>query len=189
MEQKKCIAAGPEWAAAPLEGFQGTVFDRVGKGWMLISAAAGRNAAEIGGDWNTMTASWGLLGVLWRKNVGVCFVRDSRYTFDFMNKAEIYSLSFFNEAERDALSLLGTKSGRDMDKVTASGLTPVVFETGPGAGGIGFREAVETFVCRKIYTDDIKPELFLSPDIAAHYPEKDYHRMYVGEILARMVKG
>jgi flavin reductase (DIM6/NTAB) family NADH-FMN oxidoreductase RutF len=142
----------------------------IGKDWMLVTA--GTEAS-----FNTMTAAWGGLGVLWEKEICFCVIRPTRYTYAFMEKSEGFTLSFFEERYRDVLTYCGTKSGKDVNKVAQTGLTPV-FDN----GAIYFSEARLVMVCRKIYTQDIVPDNFLDPGIDKFYPAKDYHRMYVGEI-------
>lgn len=93
-------------------------FKLINDDWMLITAGDKNN-------FNTMTASWGGLGIMWFKNVSFIVVRPSRYTFEFMEKHDRYTLSFFEEEYRDALNICGTKSGRDTDKIKEAGLTPV----------------------------------------------------------------
>ncbi|MDR2135581.1 MAG: flavin reductase family protein [Treponema sp.] len=186
MKQKQLSPAGDNWRELPPRDFKGSPFDRIGSGWMLITAGAG-------GDWNTMTASWGGLGVLWRKDVAFAFIRPSRRTFEFANGSELFTLSFFDESRRDALNFIGSNSGRDCDKAAKTGLTPLVFGSGiaggRGAGAIGFEEACDIIVCRKLYTHDIDPRQFLdAPLIEKVYNDKDYHRMYIGEILTVLAR-
>jgi flavin reductase (DIM6/NTAB) family NADH-FMN oxidoreductase RutF len=182
MIQKDVISAGSEWKEKSVNEFPGSPFDRIGKGWMLITAA--ENIEKNKGNWNTMTASWGGLGVLWARNVAFVFVRPSRHTYGFLNNAGIFTLSFFDEAQRSALALCGEKSGRDIDKAAAAGLTPVVFGDGPAAGAVSFKEARDILFCKKIYTQDIDPAFFLDPvSIEENYHGKDYHRLYIGEVV------
>ncbi|MDR3310113.1 MAG: flavin reductase [Oscillospiraceae bacterium] len=155
------------------EGITGNVFDKIGRGWMLITAGTPEK-------FNTMTASWGGLGVLWGKNVAFCFVRPQRYTYEFMESSDVYTLGFFPEKYRPQLVVCGGVSGRDTDKVEATGFKPLPTPD----GGVYFQESELVIVCRKIYADDFKPELFLSPELAGIYPGHDYHRMYIGEITA-----
>ncbi len=151
-------------------------FRLIGSDWMLITAGTPEK-------FNTMTASWGGLGVLWERSVAFCFVRPTRYTREFMERSGTFTLSFFGEEHRKALQYCGTHSGRDTDKVKEAGLTPV-----KEGGFIFFDEARLVLACRKIYFQDIGPERFLDPRIDAMYPQKDYHRMYVGEIAKCLVK-
>ena len=152
-------------------------FRLIGSDWMLITAGD-KNS------FNTMTASWGGLGVLWNKNVCFIFIRPNRYTYEFVEKFETFTLSFFNEDMKDALKICGSKSGRDIDKVSEAGITPVYTES----GSVSFQEARLIIECRKLYLQDINPEFFLDPEIDKNYPNKDYHRMYVGEVLSCQLK-
>ena len=147
-------------------------FTLVGKDWMLITAGS-----EDG--FNTMTGAWGGMGILWGKQVCFCVIRPTRHTYGFMEKSGLFTLAFFEERYRDILTYCGSKSGRDVDKVTETGLTPVFSN-----GAVYFGEARLVLVCRKIYYQDIVPDHFLDPGIDGFYPLKDYHRMYVGEITA-----
>lgn len=151
-------------------------FKLIGKDWMLITAGDGSS-------FNTMTASWGGLGVLWERKVAFCFIRPTRHTFSFMERADRFTLSFFEEKHRKALAFCGSHSGRDRDKVKEAGLTPV-----PEKGIVYFDEARLVLACRKLYFQDISPDRFLDAAIDEMYPQKDYHRMYVGEIEHCLVK-
>ncbi|QQO08589.1 flavin reductase [Breznakiella homolactica] len=174
MKQTMLVPAGSGWKEKNIGDFSGPVFSMIGEEWMLISAGAGQ-------DWNTMTASWGGLGVLWGKNVAFMFVRPSRYTFEFTESNDRFSLSFFGDGQRKALAFCGANSGRDSDKAAETGLTPVSFPD----GSIGFDEAVQVISCRKLYAHDFDPGAFLDPGIlGASYPAGDFHRMYIGEITA-----
>jgi flavin reductase (DIM6/NTAB) family NADH-FMN oxidoreductase RutF len=146
-------------------------FKLIGKDWMLITAGAPEK-------FNTMTASWGGLGVLWERTVAFCFIRPTRYTYEFVERSRTFTLSFFEEKHRKALSFCGSHSGRDRDKIREAGLTPVKDE-----GYVYFKEARLVLACRKLYFQDISPDRFLEEKISDLYPQKDYHRMYVGEIV------
>ena len=154
-----------------LEAFADNVFKLISKDWMLITAGPKTH-------FNTMTANWGGLGYLWKRSVCFCFVRPQRYTYQFMESAPAFSLTFFTERYRAALELCGSRSGRDLDKAAACGLTPT--EITPGI--TCFAEARLVLECQKIYAQDISPEHFIDPTVAEIYPAKDYHRMYIGEI-------
>lgn len=152
-----------------------TPFSSIGADWMLITAGNGL-AREA---WNTMTASWGAFGVHWGKRTITCMVRPTRHTFAFIEREPLVTFSFFGPEARKALEICGSTSGVDTDKASAAGLSPQLLE--PGA--IGFSEARVTFVCKKIYAQDLDPALFIDPAIEKNYPKKDYHRVYVCEIL------
>lgn len=147
-------------------------FKLIADDWMLITAGDVQS-------FNTMTASWGAMGELWHKKVCLCFVRPTRYTHEFMEKSDHFSLSFFDEKYRAALDFCGKVSGRTIDKAKQAGLTPVESDE----GAIYFRQARLVFVCRKMYADYLDPTKFLALEIERNYPSKDYHRMYIGEIL------
>ncbi len=159
---------------AALDGLV-TPFSSVGKDWMLIAAGTGV-ARET---WNTMTASWGAFGVHWGKRTITCMVRPTRHTYAFIEREPLVTFSFFGPEMRKALEICGSTSGADTDKASVAGLTPVILE--PGA--VGFDEARLTFVCKKIYAQDLDPALFIDQAIEKNYPQKDYHRVYVCEIL------
>jgi len=145
-------------------------FKMINEDWMLISAGTEKN-------FNAMTASWGGLGIMWNKNVATVVVRPNRYTFEFIEKQEYFTLSFFEEEHRDALTLCGTKSGRDMDKISEAGLNPV-FDN----NGIYYEEAKIIMVCKKLYSQNMVPESFMTNELEEFYPKKDYHKLYIGEI-------
>ena len=159
------------------EELNDNIFKLIGLDWMLITAG-NKNA------FNTMTASWGSMGVLWHKQVCFIFVRPQRYTYEFIEKNEFFTLSFFTEKYRKALNLCGSKSGRDIDKVAETGLTPEVSKN----GSIYFSEARLIVECKKLYFQDIKPENFIDPQIEKNYKSNDYHRMYIGEIISCIMK-
>lgn len=154
----------------------GDVFTRIGKQWMLVSAGQ-PNAM------NTMTASWGGLGILWNKPVSTAYIRPSRYTMEFVEREAYYSLCFFDESHREALTFCGRHSGRDTDKLAATGLTPCFDEAAPY-----FEEAELVLICRKLYTQDMDPAGFAEASIEDNYHGTDYHRQYIGEIVKVLKK-
>lgn len=148
-------------------------FSLIGRDWFLLTAG---NRDKF----NTMTAAWGGLGVLWHKNVCTVYVRPQRYTYEFMEKADVFTLSFFNNAYRDALKFCGSNSGRDVDKIAETGITPAFTDQ----GGIYFNEAKLVLECKKIYHQDMDPSTFLDSSIMDNYPAQDFHRIYIGEIIS-----
>ena len=149
-------------------------FSLIGEQWALLSAGDQ-------GSFNTMTVSWAGMGFLWKKPVTMIYVRPQRYTYEFTEKSDYYTLTFFAPGEqREALTLCGTKSGRDMDKFAASGLTPAF----AGCGAPYAAEGELVLVCRKLYAQDLEERCFLNREVMETcYPLKDYHRMYVGEVI------
>jgi flavin reductase (DIM6/NTAB) family NADH-FMN oxidoreductase RutF len=185
MIQKAVISADNNWIEKNLRQFKGSPIQRIGEEWMLITSG---NTQAGPGNWNTMTVSWGGFGVLWGKDVVFTFIRPGRHTRTFMEANSLYSLSFFDKEHHKALAFCGEKSGRDYDKAMETGLTPIVFghnvAGGRAAGVVAFKEATDVIICRKIYTQDLDPANFLDSEISGNYPQKDYHRIYVGEALA-----
>lgn len=148
------------------------VFSLIGKQWMLITAGTAEHC-------NTMTASWGGLGVLWGAPAATCYIRPQRYTKEFVDREEYFTLSFFGEEWRKALSLCGSKSGRDVDKVKECGFTVKTAD----CGAPYFEEASLVLVCRKRFAQEMDPNLMPDDVKEKWYPEKDYHTMYIGEIV------
>lgn len=131
-----------------------------------------------------MTASWGGVGVLWGKNVVTTYIRPQRYTKEFVDAQDVFTITFFGENYRKALALCGKVSGRDADKIKEAGLTPYFVD-----GTTAFEEAEMVLVCRKLYADEIKSEKFIATENDERwYPEKDYHTMYIAEITKVLVK-
>lgn len=144
----------------------------IGKEWTLITSGSINN-------FNTMTASWGGIGHLWNKDVAFIFIRPQRYTFKFVEENDYLTLTFFGNSYRKELGLLGRLSGKDVDKVSEANFHPLSVD-----GTVTFEEAKYTLVCRKLYADDLKGECFIDQKVdESSYPEKDYHRMYVVEIM------
>jgi flavin reductase (DIM6/NTAB) family NADH-FMN oxidoreductase RutF len=152
--------------------FNTNIFEQYDKKWALLTA----------GDkdkFNTMTISWGGLGTLWNKPVATVYVRTSRYTNEFMKDNDYFTVSFYPEEYKKTLGVLGSKSGRDMDKIHESGLTSKEVEN-----GITFAEAELTLVCRKLISQRLEPENMI-PEIAKQFYENEAeHDMYVGEVVA-----
>lgn len=145
-------------------------FQQIGTDWMLITAG---NQEKI----NTMTASWGGVGVLWGENVATAYIRPQRYTKKFVDQNECFSLSFFNGYKKE-LGYLGRVSGKDTDKINDVHFHPIFLDNVPT-----FQEAHLVFIVEKLYMDDIKPEQFINHELEAKcYPNKDYHTMYIGKI-------
>jgi flavin reductase (DIM6/NTAB) family NADH-FMN oxidoreductase RutF len=148
-------------------------FKVINDDWLLITAGTPDK-------FNTMTASWGAVGVLWHKPVGICFIRSTRHTLGFVNDNNHFTLSFFTEKERSILQYCGAKSGRDVDKIAKTGLVPLK----TNSDAIIFQQARLCLECRKIYYDDLKPSNFVLPETDRKiYPLKDYHRMFIGDII------
>ena len=147
-------------------------FSLIGEQWMLVTAGTAERC-------NTMTASWGGLGVLWGAPAATCYIRPQRYTKEFLDREDCFTLSFFGEERRQALSLCGTKSGRDLDKVKACGFTVCT----AACGAPYFEEARLVLVCRKRFVQEMDPGGIPEDVKEKWYPQEDYHTLYIGEIL------
>lgn len=159
------------------EELQNNPFQLIGKEWMLITA---KKNDQI----NTMTASWGGVGILWNKNVAFIFIRPSRYTKEFVDNADTLSLSFFGNDYRKELGYLGRVSGRDENKIENANLHIAYQDDTPF-----FKECSMTFLCRKLYNQEFGEQFLLDSSIdSICYPEKDYHTMYIVEIEKILLK-
>ena len=148
------------------------VFSLIGDQWMLITAGTEERC-------NTMTASWGGLGVLWGAPAATCYIRPQRYTKEFVDREEYFTLSFFDESYRKALSLCGSKSGREVDKVKECGFTV----RAAACGALYFEQARLVLVCRKRFVQEMDPGRIPQDVKEKWYPQRDYHTMYIGEIV------
>lgn len=152
----------------------------------LVRAFGTKNALLTAGDrdkCNTMTIGWCQVGRLWNLPVCTVYVRPERYTYQFMEERDYFTVSVLPESEKAAMALCGTKSGRDMDKIARCGLTVRC-----GAGDAPFFEEAEAvLVCRKLYVQDMAPECVLpagEEKILPYYGAKGgWHRCYTGGIV------
>lgn len=152
------------------------VFSAIGEQWMLITAGSKERC-------NTMTASWGGLGVLWGTPMATVYIRPQRYTKQFVDENEYFTLCFFSQDYRPQLSLCGTKSGREVDKVKACGFT-----VAEGAEGAPYFEQAElVLVCRKRMAMPMDPAA-MPEDVKEKWYQGDYHTMYWGEVVEALVR-
>lgn len=152
-------------------------FKLIGKDWMLITAKKNDKV-------NTMTASWGGLGVMWGKDVAYIVVRPQRYTKEFIDNAENFSLTFFDDSFKKQLSYLGSVSGKNEDKISKSNLTIIDLNRTPY-----FEEGKMSIICKKLYAQEFKPECFIDTNLDEKwYPNKDYHTLYIAEIEKILIK-
>ena len=165
-----------ERTTIPVNEFNFNPFNVFDKQWFLLTS----------GDFsqkrfNAMTISWGSVGVIWDKPFFQAVVRPTRFTFEFMNQYDTFTLCAFGENYKSALNLLGSRTGREGDKISESGLTPIASKV---VAAPSFAEASLIVECKKMYWQDIAPEHFLVSDILMKYPKQDFHRAFFGEILA-----
>ena len=135
-------------------------------------------------EFNSMTVSWGCFGQLWGMPVTHVFVRDSRYTFEFMDKSPYFTVCFFEKKTRPQLMRLGSESGRDIDKMNDSGLTPVFLPH-----GVAYEEAVLCLVCRKLYAHNFSRENFYDESVFSQfYAEGGFHREFIAQVEKAYVR-
>lgn len=147
-------------------------FEKIGKDWALLAAGDKEK-------FNSMTISWGYMGVMFNKPVFTTVVRPQRYTKEFIDNGDLFTISFFEKDYKKTLSFLGSNSGRDVDKQNVEGLTPDFSD-----GVVKFEEASLVLVCKKLFAMEMKPEDFFDKDVALqNYPNKDFHTFYTGEII------
>lgn len=158
------------------DDFEESVFKVIGKEWLLVTG-------EAEGRSNAMTASWGGMGIMWGKPVAFIFIRPSRYTKEFVDKAEGLTLSVFGEDRRQMMNYFGTVSGRDEDKIAKSGLT-VKHDN----GRTYYDEARVTMLCHKLYAQELKQECFVDKVADERWYQDDYHTMYIVEIEKILVQ-
>ncbi len=143
--------------------------------WMLITA----------GDktgYNMMTASWGFMGEMWGEDTAIAMIRPQRYTMEFVENSDYYTLSFYGD-NKDIHKICGSMSGRDVDKTALTGLTPVFADN-----TVYFEEANLVLICKKQYIDNLREENFTDKTPLKCYKEKDFHKMIFGKIEKVLVK-
>lgn len=153
-------------------------FDIWGRKWLLLTCGKSQ-------EFNSMTVAWGSFGTMWERPFAQIVVRPIRYTYEFVTRFDDFTLCAFPDDYRKALKIMGSRSGRDGDKVGPAGITPIDSQK---VSSPAYREADLIFECRKMYWDDMKSKHFLYPDIETLYPQKAYHRIYFGEIVNILVK-
>lgn len=156
----------------PIDLVEINPFMKLSKEWALVTTGSKQKA-------NTMTVSWGGVGVIWGKNVAYIFIRDSRYTKELLDKGDFFSISFLDEEYRDALNYCGSHSGKDEDKIKNAGLSVQIRH------GIPFiDESNFTLICNKLAAVKIDKDSLISSDLAeTFYKDGDLHTMYVAEII------
>ena len=144
--------------------YAGHIMEHIGEGILLTTQAEGQV--------DTMTIGWGTIGVQWGKPIFIAFVRESRYTKQLLEGSGEFTVNIpLEKADKNILTVCGTKSGRDMDKIAALGLT---------------------LECKVIYKQDQDPAAIFPEYDARYYAkgtrnEGDYHTAYYGEITAAYI--
>lgn len=162
--------------------YAGQILEGTGKGALLTTKA--------GDKVNAMTIGWGTLGIEWGKPVFIAFVRESRYTKALLDQNPEFTVNIpYGSYDKSILSLCGTRSGRDIDKISTLGLT---LEDPEKISVPGIRQLPLTLECKVVYKQDQDPAA-MNPEIDSHYPKTpefpngDYHTAYYGEVVAAYV--
>lgn len=154
-----------------------SAFQLIGNEWMLVTAQKDNKV-------NTMTASWGGFGIMWHKNVVNIVLRPQRYTKEFVDSSDTFSLTFFDKKYKKQLGYLGAVSGRDEDKIAKSNLTVDHIDNTPY-----FEEANLVLICKKLYAQDFDSKCFIQDGLDEEfYANKDYHTMYIAEVQKVLIK-
>ena len=159
--------------------FDKSIFDKFDKQWALLSTGTKENH-------NSMTISWGGMGTLWNKPVVTVYVRPCRYTYEFMEENDYFTVSFYPEEYRKALGIMGSESGRDIDKDAKTGLTAKDLSDMTGdisAGAITYEEAELTILCKKLYGQDMDGDAIPKDVMEQLYSKEPVHKMYIGEVV------
>jgi flavin reductase (DIM6/NTAB) family NADH-FMN oxidoreductase RutF len=130
---------------------------------------------------NAMAIGWGQIGVIWSKPIFTVLVRPSRYTYNLIEETKEFTVSIVPPGLKDVVLYCGQVSGRDHAKFQEKGLTAIP------ASHINtplIKECVIQYECKIVYTHDLIPAGLAASIVADYYPKGDFHRVYVGEILA-----
>ena len=143
--------------------------------WMLVGAGNE-------GGFNMMTASWGFMGEMWGSDCAAVVVRPQRYTMEFLEKSDYFSLSFYGD-NKAIHAVCGKKSGRDIDKVKETGLTPVFSDN-----TVYFKQARLTLICKKQYLSPLTENGFCDREVLAKNYNGDLHNLIIGKIEKVLIK-
>lgn len=159
-----------------LKNFNLAPFYAIDQEWALLTCG-------VKEKFNTMTISWGGLGTIWNKPVVTVYVKPNRYTYEFIENNEYFTISFYDKEYKKDLGILGSKSGRNINKIELTKLTPEFFKN-----TTSFKEAKLTIICKKIYFQDldinnINVDSIPQSEVDRFYKTEPVHRMYIGEVI------
>ena len=160
-----------------VNGIDFNVWNKIGEEWYLITCGDKENG------FNTMAGCWGFAGSVIHKNVFVPLIRPTRYTYEFMEKNELFTISFFDKKYHETIHQCGSCSGRDHDKIAETGLTPKFID-----GTTTFEEAALVLVCKKLYGQRLDPSLIIDEELRILHSLEPSHKMYIGEIIKAYAK-
>ena len=142
--------------------------------WMLVTAGDREK-------YNMMTASWGFAGEMWGSDCMITVIRPQRYTLEFINNSDYFTLSFYGD-NKEIHKVCGSKSGRDTDKTALTGLTPVFSDN-----TVYFEQARMVIICKKQYVGQLDPAAFTDKEPLRWYSD-DFHYVIIGKIEKVLVK-
>ena len=153
--------------------YAGQICKAMPKGVLLTTALEGKV--------NTMTIGWGHIGIEWGRPIFVAYVRESRFTKEYLEKTGEFTVNIpLTDCDKNILACCGTKSGRDMDKIAHLGLDLEAPET---ISVPGIRQLPLTLECKVIFRQD-QPLGGIEQDvIQRYYSQGDPHTAYYGQIL------
>ena len=154
---------------------KGNVIDMISREWMLVTAGNRQN-------YNMMTASWGFMGEMWGENAVSIMVRPQRYTMEFINNSEYFSLSFYGDNKK-IHNVCGSLSGRDVNKTELANLTPNFCEKAPY-----FCEARLVIICKKQYVQKLDKNCFTDKAPLNKWYKDDLHYNIIGKIEKVLVR-
>ncbi len=154
---------------------KGNLISAIADEYMLITAGTPEK-------YNMMTASWGFVGEMWGDDCAVAVIRPQRYTMEFVDACDCFTLSFYGD-RKDIHKICGGKSGRDCDKTALTGLTPVF-----DGDSVYFDEARLVLVCRKQYVQKMDAACFTDQVPLKWYPNADFHYQIYGKIEKVLIK-
>lgn len=163
--------------------YAGTICKAMKKGVLLTT--------KLGDAINTMTIGWAMLGIEWGKPIFIALVRESRYTKEYLDATGEFTVNVpVSDVDSKILSVCGTKSGREVDKIRALNLDLVESEV---ISVPGIRQLPLTLECKVMYRQTQDPSEIPASAIERYYPkvntqlasgeERDLHTAYYAEIV------
>ncbi len=159
-----------------LRDFKENVIEIISKEYMLITAGNKEG-------YNMMTASWGFMGEMWGEDSVAVVVRPERYTMDFIESNDYFTLTFFGD-NKDIHKVCGSKSGREVDKTALTGLSPIANEN-----YVYFNEARLALVIKKKYIQPMDKKFLTDETIDEKwYKNGGWHNLIIGSIERIYIK-
>lgn len=164
------------------EEMHDNVFTLVGKDFTVITAGKEEH-------FNSMLGSGGGLGLLFMKPTTWCILRADRYTLEIIQKEQTYTMSYFPHEYKEQILFLGSKSGRDSEKMKEVELTSIQTPS----GDMSFKEARLIIECKLTALTTANPDDFYTQETKDYINEaykeaNQYRKLVFGEITHVWVK-